>query len=204
MKLRVRLALRQLAKEANALKNCTLFHHLSDASQDQLVEAMQFEKIVKGTALCEQGEIADKMYLLIKGHCTVHVNHLHVATLNELDIFGEGVIVNHGDRSTLRVATVTAAENIEVLVLSGTELSRLIETQVLDAETIQELKELALKRKDQNEEKAATELLANGVRGGAAATTSKRQHIHQRRRSTLATCLHKSQLKLLLSKSTFH
>jgi hypothetical protein len=117
----------------------------------------------------------------MKGHCTVHVNHLHVATLNELDIFGEGVIVNHGDRSTLRVATVTAAENIEVLVLSGTELSRLIETQVLDAETIQELKELALKRKDQNEEKAATELLANGVGGGAAATTSKQQHKHSTR-----------------------
>ena len=55
MKLRVRLALRQRAKEERALKNCTLFHHLSDASQDQLVDVMQFEKVAKGTALCEQG-----------------------------------------------------------------------------------------------------------------------------------------------------
>jgi CRP-like cAMP-binding protein len=151
MKLRVRLALRQRAKEERALKNCTLFHHLSGASQDQLVDVMQFEKMKEGTALCEQGSVADRMYLLMSGHCSVQVNGAHVANLHELDVFGENALFSaQGESSKVQSATVTAEEDVEVLVLSRATLKTLLRSKVLDRQTMKALKKVAEGRKQQN------------------------------------------------------
>jgi len=151
-KLQRRLALRQRAKQERALKKCKLFQDLSDASLDRIVDAMLFEKFTEGSALCEQGSVADKMYLLMKGCCSVHSNQLHVANLYELDIFGEGVVINsNSEPPTLRSATVLAVEDVDVLVLSGKDLSVLIQENILDTKTIQELQRLVVERTHQNE-----------------------------------------------------
>ena len=149
--LQKRLALRQRAKQERALKKCALFQHLSDAAQDQIVDVMLFEKIKEGTTVCEQGNAGDKMYLLMKGHCSVFVNQLHVANLYELEIFGEGVVVTNQNDSLRRSATVVAEEDIEVLVLSDKDLKTLMQTNVFDSTITEELQKLIEERKNNNE-----------------------------------------------------
>jgi CRP-like cAMP-binding protein len=146
--LQKRLALRQRAKQERALKNCIPFQKLSDASQDHIVDVMKAEKMKKGTALCQQGNVANSMFLLMAGHCTVIIGDLHVANLYPLDIFGEGAMTTAVATCT---ATVVAAEDIEVLVLSRFDLEELIESKVLDNHTKKALEKMAKERKMQNE-----------------------------------------------------
>jgi CRP-like cAMP-binding protein len=136
--LQKRLALRQKAKQARALKKCTLFQNLSDQAHDQVVDVMNFEQMKKGTVLCTQGFVADQMYLLMLGQCSVQVDALHVANLYELDLFGEGALFSaQGEK--VQSATVTAEEDVEVLVLSRAALKTLLHSQVLDEKTMMEL-----------------------------------------------------------------
>jgi CRP-like cAMP-binding protein len=151
VQLQKRLALRQNAKQARALKKCTPFETLSDSAQDQIVDVMSFEQIKEGTALCEQGSVADRMYLLMSGHCSVQVNGAHVANLHELDVFGENALFSaQGESSKVQSATVTAEEDVEVLVLSRAILKTLLRSKVLDRQTMKALKKVAEGRKQQN------------------------------------------------------
>jgi CRP-like cAMP-binding protein len=100
----------------------------------------------------------------MKGHCTVHVENLHVANLYELDIFGEGVIANTNELPTLRSATVLAAEDVEVLALTRNELTKLITTNVLDTKTVEQLSQMMAARNKENKistQAKATDALKN-------------------------------------------
>lgn len=69
------------------------------------------------------------------------------ANLYELDVFGEGALFSSSGRS----ATVTAEEDVEVLVLSRNALKLLLRSKILDKSTVMELKKVAEERKSQNE-----------------------------------------------------
>jgi CRP-like cAMP-binding protein len=103
-----------------------------------------------GTALCAQGSVADRMYLLMSGQCRVHVNGVHVANLYELDVFGEGALFSAQGESNVQSATVTAEEDVEVLVLSCAVLKTLLHSKVLDRGTMMALKKVAEGRRQQN------------------------------------------------------
>ncbi len=69
---------------------------------------------------CMQGDPADCMYLLMSGLCTVMVNMKEVGSLKKLDVFGESALFAPGDAedpSRIRIATVVAVDDLEVLVL---------------------------------------------------------------------------------------
>jgi CRP-like cAMP-binding protein len=149
--LQKRLALRQKAKQARALKKCKPFQTLSDQAHDQIVDVMNFEQMQEGTVLCTQGSVADQMYLLMSGQCSVQVDALHVATLYELDVFGEGALFGVEGVSEARTATVTAKEHVEVLILRRAALKALIRSNVLDERTVMKLKKVAEERKVHNE-----------------------------------------------------
>ena len=152
--LQKRLALRQKAKQARALKKCTPFQNLSDQAQDQIVDVMSFEQMKEGTALCVQGSVADRMYLLMSGHCSVQVDAMHVANLYALDVFGESALFRVDDdgkkNTSVRSATVIAEEDVDVLVLKQDDLKVLVESNALDQECILELKRVAKERSDHN------------------------------------------------------
>ena len=149
--LQKRLALRHRAKQERALKTCKPFQTLSDTAQDQIVDAMVFEKIRDGAVLCKQGSNADKMYLLMSGHCTVHIDELHVANLYQRDIFGETALFNTGTSQMLRSATVVASDEVEVLVLSCEAMTVLVDSNVLGEETLAALEAVRLQRTVENE-----------------------------------------------------
>jgi CRP-like cAMP-binding protein len=105
--------------------------------------------------LCQQNSVADKMYLLMSGQCSVQVDGVHVANLYELDVFGENALFSTTNNSTrnrplLRSATVIAREDVDVLVLSRNALKTLLHSQVLDRQTMMALKKVAEGRRQQN------------------------------------------------------
>ena len=103
--------------------------------------------------MCEQGDAADCMYVLMSGHCAVVVDDIHVATLHELDVFGESALFGTGevgDKSSRRTATVTAREDLEVLVLSRENLQSLVASGHLDQQCMDALKEVAEQRNIKN------------------------------------------------------
>ena len=145
--LQKRLALRQRAKQARVLTKCKPFAKLSEEEQNEIVDQMLYEKIQDEMSLCKQGDVADRMYVLMSGHCAVVVDDIHVATLHELDVFGESALFGTGDaedKSSRRTATVTAREDLEVLVLTreNLEFLEMLVPQCMDA-----LKEVAEQRK---------------------------------------------------------
>ena len=153
--LQKRLALRQRAKQEQALKKCKSFQHVSNTAQDQIVDAMTFQTMKEDTVLCEQGSVADNMFLLMSGHCSVQVDGVHVANLYELDVFGENALFSTTSNSTrnrpmLRSATVIAREDVDVLVLSRAALKTLLHSKVLDRQTMKALKKVAEGRRQQN------------------------------------------------------
>ena len=148
--LQKRLALRHRAKQAQVLTKCKPFAKLSEEGQNEIVDQMSYEKILDETSLCKQGDVADRMYVLMSGHCAVVVDDIHVATLHPLDVFGESALFGTGgagDKSSRRTATVTAREDLEVLVLTRENLQRL---EALMPQCMDALKEVAEQRKIKN------------------------------------------------------
>jgi hypothetical protein len=151
--LQKRLALRRRAKQSQVLAKNKIFAQLSKDSQNEVIDAMSYQKIQQGTVLCKQGDVACDMYLLMSGHCTVICKDLHMANLYELDIFGEAALFGTGDDSDpkgKRSATVTAEEELEVLVLTRDNLKWLMASGDMDAACVAALNNVAVDRQKQN------------------------------------------------------
>ena len=80
--------MRAYAKEKNILANCNIFKQTSKKSLNCIIELMKFQSYSMGISLITQGHVADQMYVLMKGKCSVHVNGMHVTTLTEMAVFG--------------------------------------------------------------------------------------------------------------------
>ena len=143
-----RLELRKHAKKTKALKRNRVFKKLKDESCEHIVDCMTYEKIAGGEVLCTEGDVANKMYLLMRGSCDVLVGSNHIANLEELSVFGESVLfVKDGG---LRTATVVAENDIEVLVLNKIDMDALIKSGDLGPNCIAELENLAKARRMEN------------------------------------------------------
>ena len=151
--LQKRLALRQRAKQAKVLTKCKPFAKLSEKGHNEIVDQMTYEKITGETLLCKQGDPADRMFVLMSGHCSVVVDSIHVAMLHELDVVGESALFGigeNGDESPTRTATVITGEDLEVLVLSRKDLQALVASGHLDQQCMNALKKVAKQRNIQN------------------------------------------------------
>ena len=148
-----RLQLRKQAKQTGALKNCKAFDMLADASIKHIIDLMNYEKIEQGKIICKQGEVADCMYLLMKGKVKITVNTLKVASLGKFEVFGESVLFASGDAndpSRFRSATVVAVGELEVLTLTSKDLQTLIQSGDLDEKCVEHLSKVAKERKELN------------------------------------------------------
>jgi hypothetical protein len=147
-----RLQLRQIAKQKNVLKKCKAFAALADKSVHQIVDAMTYQKVSPGTALCQEGEVASCMYVLMSGSCTVTKMSQQMGTLAALDVFGESALFG---QDTRRTATVTAdSEFVKVLVLSRQSLMGLIEGGDVDQKCVESIRRLSVIRSDSNRERS--------------------------------------------------
>ena len=111
-----------------------------------------------GTVICQQGAAADKLYLIVSGSCQVEINGEVVATINELEIFGENALFAMSKSDTAaattartRGATVTTVEeSVQLLCLSLVEFQRLLASGTLTKECLKKLKAVADNRHAEN------------------------------------------------------
>ncbi len=75
-----------------------------------------------GRVLCRQGECANECFVVVDGHADVIVDHARIARIGPGEVAGElGLLAEQG----LRTATVVAATDMSLLVLSRREFNQL-------------------------------------------------------------------------------
>ena len=115
---------------------------------------MEYSVVKSGDLLCSDGDAADRMFVIVAGECTVHIKGSRVAVLKELDVFGESALFPDASGASVRSATVTASTQVvQLLVLHKTDLDRLVVSNVLQPECVQELAAVAERRKLENEKR---------------------------------------------------
>jgi voltage-gated potassium channel len=75
-----------------------------------------------GAVLCRQGSIGTQAFVVVDGKAVVSIDGIDVADVGPGSFFGEMALLDGGPR----VATVTAATPMQLLVLSRPEFNRLI------------------------------------------------------------------------------
>ena len=132
----------------------------------RIIDAMTYKKLPLGTAVCQKGDVANCMYVLMSGTCVVTIQNKKVGTLSELDVFGEAALFGTG---TKRSATVTTASDVvEVLVLSGAALTELTESGDVDGTSVENIRQISKDRSRLNVQKRLQRAvtLVQGVNGG--------------------------------------
>lgn len=157
-----RLELRKKAKRAGALGKCPSFATLTKEGQSRIVDMMEYKKVSGGKVLCQEGEVADRMYLLMKGACSVTIGEKQVAILagGDYPVFGEAALLDEEadaisakfkkKKASKRTATVTAIDELQVLVLKRTMLRTLIKSGDLDPSVVKALETVAIERRKAN------------------------------------------------------
>ena len=148
---KARVKARKRAKKSNALQKCQIFSDLNAASIATIIDKMEYEVHTIGTVICQQGAAADKLYLIVSGSCQVEINGEVVATINELEIFGENALFAMSKSDTAaattsrrRGATVTAVDKtVQLLCLSLVNFQGLLTSGTLDEECLKKLKAVA-------------------------------------------------------------
>jgi CRP-like cAMP-binding protein len=101
--------LRDNAKENNILGNCEILKELSKINQDIIIDKMKFQSFPKGKMIVKQGDVANHMYVITKGRCTVQINGNNIREMKFKDVFGESALFGTGkkdDATSLRSASV--------------------------------------------------------------------------------------------------
>jgi voltage-gated potassium channel len=116
------------------LRALPLFASLSDAELERLGRAFEEKHVSPGAHLTLEGASGYSFFVIESGTVRVERDGQLLTTLSDGDYFGEAAILT-GER---RNATVTAASDVELLVLFGTEF-RVLESELPEtAETIRQ------------------------------------------------------------------
>ena len=136
---------------SRCLQKSPAFASLDETSVAEIVDVMEYTTAKPREVLCKEGDPADKMFVIVSGACDVSITGSHVASLHEMDVFGESALFPDATGASVRSATVTAtAATVSLLVLKKSELDALVESEVLDHKCIQALAKVAERRRQQN------------------------------------------------------
>jgi CRP-like cAMP-binding protein len=75
-----------------------------------------------GDVLCEEGKLGREAFILVDGEVEVSRGDEHLATLSAGAVVGEMALLGHAPRN----ATVTAAGDVEALVMSAQEFASIL------------------------------------------------------------------------------
>ena len=131
------------AKLARVLQKCIPFAELTEEAHNRILDVMTYKKIKKGEMLLKKGDLANEMYLLMSGSCSVTVDGEEVGKLNKYDVFGETALFHSNG---VRSASVVAKEDLKVLLLKREDLQGLIQSGDLDKSCVAALEKISKKR----------------------------------------------------------
>ncbi len=110
------------------LKNVFMFRDLTTMELLQFSKVLKHRKVKSGETIVKSGEKGKEMFIVKSGSVNVyaedpstHKQRL-IAILGKGDHFGEIALFKEGER----IATVTARDNTELLVLSREDLERIL------------------------------------------------------------------------------
>ena len=163
-----RVAARKKAKRSNALVQCTIFSDLAATSIAMIIDKMEYETVDEGVEICVQGDVADMFYLIMSGSCNVLFNGENVATLTELQVFGESALFPNGVGSCVAirgatVETVRGGGNVQLLRLSKKKFDTLLSSGTLTKECVRKIEVVAKQRESANRLKMKTASSGSGA-----------------------------------------
>ena len=95
------------------LRSLSMFAALGPAELERLATSADEESVRPGSAVCVQGELGERFYLVERGTARVVRDGVDVASLGAGDFFGEIALL----RDIPRTATVVAESDLDLLVL---------------------------------------------------------------------------------------
>ena len=163
-----RVAARKKAKQSNALVQCPIFSDLTATSIAMIIDKMEYEIVDEGVQICVQGDVADMFYLIMSGSCNVLFNGESVATLTELQVFGESALFPNGVGSCVAirgatVETVRGGGNVQLLRLSKKKFDALLASDTLTKECVKKIEVVAKQRESANRLKMKTASSSSGA-----------------------------------------
>ena len=115
-----------LKEDVEVLREVPIFASVDPAKLKLLAFASQRLKFDQGQTLCQEGEIGDNAFVIVKGSADVYVRagdaEVKVATVSRNDFVGDMAILCDRPRS----ATVRASCPCETLVIGKTQLMGLL------------------------------------------------------------------------------
>ncbi|MGA7852571.1 MAG: cyclic nucleotide-binding domain-containing protein [Candidatus Acidiferrales bacterium] len=142
---------RQRALDSH-LRAVPVFAELTDEFIEGLREKVELLRFTPGQVICRQGEAADSFYLVRIGFVKVSQTHpggeMVLAYLSRGEYFGETGLLEH----TMRTATCTALDHVEVVRISAEDFASMTEQF---PGVRRKLEEVGHERVKMNEEKLA-------------------------------------------------
>lgn len=105
------------------LRNVALFSSCSQRDLNKIARAGDEILVPAGTVLMEQGDMGREAYVILEGTATVKRNRRKIADLGAGESVGELSLLDLGPRT----ATVEAATDLRILVLSARALTGLLD-----------------------------------------------------------------------------
>jgi serine/threonine protein kinase len=102
------------------LRRLKFFHDFSHAEILEVMRASQWQDYGSGEEIVKEGEMDDRFYIIVSGHCAVERNRQRVGLLSGGECFGETSYV----QGAKRTATIRAADGVTVLKVSSTLLEQ--------------------------------------------------------------------------------
>ena len=155
-KTQLRLQARTKLKNQKILSKIPAFAALNETEIDCMIDKMVRECHLKGTVLCQQGQVADKFYVVMNGECNAYVKKegkkiRSVGMIKTYGFFGESSLLSEPGVDDIRNATVeVSSDSSSLLVLNKVNFYKLIEDGKLNRDVLQGVKKVDLERQEQN------------------------------------------------------
>ena len=109
-----------LHEQFGVLRRLKFFHEFSHVEVREVLRASAWQHYAEGEEIVREGELDDRFYIQVSGHCVVERHGRPIAALGTGDCFGEASYVPGAKRT----ATVRAASTVTVLKVSATQLEQ--------------------------------------------------------------------------------
>ena len=123
-------------RQSKALSRVEIFQHLDSDVISQLIEKMTYESPSSGTKIVKEHDVADSLYVIMKGQCGVYQQEAGGSSadpmdpmdspgkkkgvLSDLDVFGESALVDDSSSGARRrnATVIVESERAQLLKLS--------------------------------------------------------------------------------------
>jgi CRP-like cAMP-binding protein len=106
----------------SALANTSLFSQCSARELRLIARLAKTREVPEGTRLLVEGEVGDRMFVMLSGSATVQRGGRKIAALSSGDVIGELGVLSRSPRN----ATVVTTSDSEVAVIGQRSINRLL------------------------------------------------------------------------------